>query len=456
VIDPPETRYVTVGEAEVAYQVVGDGPFDLLYFAGLGSQVDLLWDYPPSAAFFAGLASISRLILFDRRGAGASDAVPDATISTWDAWTQDARAVLEAAQSSSAAVFAESDAGPVAVMLAATLPERVHALVLANTSARYLAAGDYPIGLTREAVDAVVRGVRLTWGTPTAVRMMHPDADARLVRWMTTLLRAGATPGRAAAQFRYILDTLDVREVLPLIQAPTLVLHTNGHPLLSIEHGRFLASRITGARLVELPKEDMYFTAGGYDRVLDEVTRFLTGRRAPVKIDRVLTTVLFTDIVESTSRAASMGDTRWRALLDAHDRVVRDELRRFGGREINTTGDGFVASFDSPTRAVRCAWAIVDEVRRLGLEVRCGLHAGECEVRDNDLGGLTVHVAARVGALARGDEILASSTVKDLLAGSGIEFADRGRRKLKGVPTAMRLLSPERSPARVGVGAGSN
>jgi class 3 adenylate cyclase len=439
----PETKYVAVDGADVAYQVVGDGPVDLLYFAGLGSHVDLLWDYPPSAAFFGKLASFSRLILFDRRGAGASDAVPHTTISTWDAWSDDARAVLDAAGASDAAIFAESDAGPTAVMFAATHPERVQALVLANTTARYLRDDDYPMGIPPEAVDVMVEGIGATWGTPASVLAVQRDAPAELVDWTAKLLRASATPRRAAAQYRYMLETLDVRDALALVQAPTLVLHSHGHPLLSVDHGRYLVSHIDRARLVELPADETYFSAEGYARVTDEIAGFLTGRRPPVDIDRLLTTVLFTDIVDSTARAASLGDSRWRSLLDAHDRAVREELARFRGQEINTTGDGFVASFDSPTRAIRCARAIVDAARRVGIEVRCGLHSGECEVRGDDLSGITVHVAARVGALAHAAEVLASSTVRDLAAGSGVVFASRGEQNLKGVPGTWSLFAAE-------------
>ena len=259
-----ETRYVAVGDADVAYQVLGDGPVDLLYFAGLGSHVDVLWEYGPSAAFLRRLASFSRLILFDRRGAGASDAVPNASISTWEAWADDAGAVLDAAGSERAWVFAEVDAGPTAILLAAMHPERVEKLVLANTSARYLVADDYPIGLRPELVDSIVAGIQQTWGTADAVRVVHPDADPELLNWMVKLLRASATPRSAAAQYRYILTSMDVREVLPLIQIPTLVLHTEAHALVPIEQGRYLAANIDGANLVELAPGETYFSPHGY------------------------------------------------------------------------------------------------------------------------------------------------------------------------------------------------
>jgi class 3 adenylate cyclase len=439
----PETRYVAVQDADVAYQVVGDGPVDLLYFAGLGSHVDLLWDYGPSAAFFRRLASFTRLILFDRRGAGASDAVPNSPISTWEAWADDALAVLDAAGSERAAVFAELDAGPTAILLAAMHPERVDRLVLANTSARYLVADDYPIGLSPELVDSIANGIQASWGTAESVQVVHPNADPELLRWMMKLLRASATPRSAAAQYRYILTTMDVRDVLPLVQTPTLVLHTAGHALVPIEHGRHLAASINGARFVELAPGETYFSPDGYVRVLDEVAELLTGQRLEVEIDRILTTVLFTDIVGSTSLAASLGDQRWRTLLDAHDRMVRDQLRRFRGREINTTGDGFVASFDGPARAILCARSIAAGAKQLGVEVRAGVHTGECEVRGADLSGLAVNTAARIGALAGPYEVLTSSTVKDLVAGSAIPFTERGEHELRGVPGTWRLYAAE-------------
>jgi class 3 adenylate cyclase len=440
---PPETHYVAVGDADVAYQIVGDGPIDLLYFAGLGTHIDLLWDYPPSATFFTSLASFCRLILFDRRGTGASDAVPHSAIPTWEAWTEDVRAVLNAADSDRAAIFAELDAGPIAILFAATHPERLQGLILANTSSRFLRADDYPAGLPAESVDVLAEIVTKTWGTPSVVRAMRPDADPELIRWNTKLLRAAATPRNAAAQYRYILSTLDVRDTLPLLQTPALVLHSRGHPFFPLEHGRYLAARIPGAQLVELRAAETYFSPPGYARVTDEIAGFLTGERPPVEIDRVLTTLLLTDIVKSTEHTASLGDRRWRAVLDAHDRMVRRELRRFRGREINTTGDGFLASFDGPARAIRCAQAIIDHVGELGIEVRAGLHTGECELRDNDLAGLAVHIAARVVELAGRREVLATSTVRDLVAGSGIEFADKGDHELRDVPGTWQLFSAD-------------
>ena len=281
------------------------------------------------------------------------------------------------------------------------------------------------------------------WGTEEFITVINPGRadDAEFVRTEARRFRAAATPRNAAAQFRYILENVDVRSVLPLIQAPTLVLHTSHNPLVPIDHGRYLADHIPGAKFVEVPGHGITFDDRGAALVLEEIAEFLTGERPAVEVDRVLTTVLFTDIVASTEHLASLGDRRWSAMLDAHDRAVREQLRRFRGREINTTGDGFAACFDGPGRAIACATSITQAAHALGIEVRAGLHTGECEVRGDDLAGLAVHVAARIGSLAGPGEVLVSTTVKDLVAGSGIEFVDRGEHQLKGIPTAWRLFA---------------
>jgi class 3 adenylate cyclase len=439
-MEAPETRYVAVGDADVAYQVVGEGPLDLLYCYGLGNHLELAWDVPGIAEFMSNLATFSRLIFFDRRGTGASDGVPLNAVPTWEEWTEDIVAVLDAVGSKRAAIFADEDGGPMAILFTAMHPDMVSAVILLNTSARYLEADDYPIGASPEAVDALVELIASGYGTLDFTRLLNPSSadDTERIQLLSRLIRSSATPRSAAAQFNHILRS-DVRHALPLIQVPTLVLHVSESPLLPIAHGRYIADHIDGARFVELPGGDLGLPT---DRqLLDEVAEFLTGERPVVEADRILTTVLFTDIVGSTERVASLGDQRWRSLLDAHDRTVRDQLRRFRGREIQTTGDGFVASFDGPARAVRCAQAVIETTGKLGIEVRTGLHTGECEIRGDDLGGLAVHIAARVGATARPGEVLVSSTVKDLVAGSGIEFEDRGEHQLKGVPGSWRLFA---------------
>jgi class 3 adenylate cyclase len=440
-MEAPETRYVAVGDADVAYQVVGDGPFELLYCYGLGSHIEHCWDIPGQAEYLEGLAAFSRLIFFDRRGSGASDGVSLSALPTWEEWAEDIEAVLGAAGSERTAILATLDAGPIAVLFAATHPEIVTALILVNTTARYLEADDYPIGASPDFVDAVVETFAKGYGTPDLTRSFDQSRadDAEWVRLASKMVRSSATPRAAAAQYNYILRSLDVRHALPLIQAPTLVLQVSESPFLSVAQGRYLAEHIEGATFIELPGGNVSMDAAP---VLD-IAEFLTGERPVVEVERILTTVLFTDIVGSTARAASLGDQRWRSLLDAHDRTVREQLRRFRGREINTTGDGFVASFDGPARAIRCAQAINEATEKLGVQLRVGMHTGECEVRGDDLGGLAVHIAARVGALATPGEVLVSGTVKDLVVGSGIEFDDRGEHDLKGVPGSWKVFAVE-------------
>jgi class 3 adenylate cyclase len=433
------TQYVAVGDADVAYQLSGDGPVDLVFCYGLGSHIEFSRQIPTVAAFQDRLASFSRLITFDRRGTGASDGVPNNAVPTLEEWTDDLAAVLDAVGSERAALFATLDAGPIAMLYAAMHPERVAALVLLNTGACFLRADDYPNGLTPEEVDVLVSGLREGWGTPEFLALTNPSADFEFRRLTAQVLRASATPRSAAGQYEIMLRH-DVRPALGLLRVPTLVLNATNQPLVPLEQGRFLAEHIDGAMLVELPTSDLSFTAANLV-IADEIAEFLTGEPPQTEVERILTTVLFTDIVDSTRRVASSGDRSWRATLDAHDRMVREQLRRFRGREINTTGDGFVASFDGPARAIRCAQAVLDGARDLDVELRAGLHTGECEVRGDDLGGLAVHIAARVAALAMPGEVVASGTVKDLVIGSGIEFDERGEHELKGVPGTWKLFA---------------
>jgi class 3 adenylate cyclase len=428
-----------VGDADVAYQVLGEGPLDLLFCYGLGSHIEFNWQIPTVAEFYDRLATFSRLIIFDRRGTGASDGVPRNAVPTLEEWTEDMAAVLDAAGSERAAILATIDTGPIAILYTAMHPERVSALVLLNTAARFIQAEDYPIGVAPEAVDALVEMIAAGWGTPEFLALANPSADWEFLDLTAQVLRASATPRTAAAQYNNVLRN-DVRPALPLIQAPTLVLHVKEQPLTPLDLGHYLAEHIEGATFVELPGGDLSFTPAN-QVVADEVAEFLTGERPVIDVERILTTVLFTDIVGSTERASSLGDQRWRTLLDTHDRMVRDQLRRFRGREINTTGDGFLASFDGPARAIRCATSTIDAIHKMGLELRVGLHTGECEVRGDDLGGLAVHIAARVGAFAAPGEVVVSGTVKDLVIGSGIDFTDRGEHELKGVPGPLQLFA---------------
>jgi class 3 adenylate cyclase/pimeloyl-ACP methyl ester carboxylesterase len=438
----PTTRYVSVGESDVAYQVIGRGSCDILYSYGLGAHLDVAWDSPLSSSWLERLASFSRLIVFDRRGTGASDGIPRGAMPTWEEWTDDMLAVLDAAGSERAAVFSTLDAGPISILFASMHPERVNALILLTTAARYLRADDYPMGASPAEIDGIIGLIEQGWGTPEFAQLMLPDMsdNPEYLRHVAKMLRASATPRTAAAQFDYILRSIDVRDALPLIQAPTLVLHARDSSLVPIEHGRFLAEHIPGSKFVSLSSSVTGISPDDF-RIPDEIAEFLTGERPQSDIDRVLTTVLFTDIVGSTERAASLGDRQWLSFLEVHNRAVRDQLHRHRGREVKTTGDGFVAAFDGPARAIRCGQSLVASTRELGIEVRIGLHTGECDVRGDDLGGLAVHIAARVAALAGPGQVVVSGTVKDLVAGSELEFADLGDQQLKGVPGTWRLFS---------------
>jgi pimeloyl-ACP methyl ester carboxylesterase len=453
-MERPQTRYVEVGGAEVAYQVVGQGPPDVVHVAGF-RHVDLRWEDPVFAAMLERLASFSRLILFDRRGTGVSDPVPDTAMPTWEEWAEDVRAVLDAVGSERTVVFAENDGGPAGLLFTAMNPERVSGLILANTTARSRWAHDYPIGVVPEMVDRALPVYKAVWGTPELVRFVYPSRmeDPEFRQFAARYCRAAVTPRSIEVQLRHIIESMDARDALALIQVPTLVLHARDNVINSIDQGRYLADHIEGAKFVELPGGDGFLASSS--TAIDEIGEFLTGERPAVEVDRILTTLLFTDIAGSTERAASLGDQEWRSLLDAHDRAVRDQLRRFVGREINTTGDGFVAAFDGPARAIRCALAIADAVRGLGLDLHLGLHTGECEVRGSDLSGLTVHIAARIGAVALPGEVLVSSTVKDLVVGSRIGFRGPRRTRVEGRPgylaavrggdiTAYRSAFPQR------------
>jgi class 3 adenylate cyclase len=437
----PKTHYVSVGSAQVAYQVVGDSSQDLVWCYAMGGQIDLFWEVPNGAELLRRLLSVRRVIVFDRRGSGASDAVPLNAIPTWEELAEDLIAVFDAAGSQRTALIATIESGAIAVLFAAMHPERVSHLILINTTARYLEAADYPIGVSPAAADALVELLASSWGTDDFTQVAFPalsgDADGTAL-W-SRMFRASATPRAAAAQYDYFMHNVDIREFLPLVQAPTLIFHSVDTPLIPVSHGRYLAARIPGATLIEWPGSDLVPGAEA-GTAADDIIEFLTGER-PVETDRLLATVMFTDIVGSTERAASIGDQRWRMLLDAHDRALREQVRRFKGKEIKTMGDGFLISFDGPARAIRCAQGIRQALSALGVEVRMGLHTGECEVRGEDLGGLAVHIAARVGALAASGETLVSSTLKDLVVGSGIEFTERGEHQLKGVPGMWRLFA---------------
>jgi pimeloyl-ACP methyl ester carboxylesterase len=436
---PPDTRYAKSGDLNIAYQVVGDGPFDLVYVPGWISNIELMWEEPAHAHLLGRLAGFSRLILFDKRGTGLSDPVSLDRLPTLEQRMDDLRAVMDAAGSERAALFGSSEGGLMSVLFAATHPERTRALIALAIYAKRLWSPEYPWAPTPEAREQEIESIERTWGDEMDISSLAPSADEAFKRRAVTYLRRSASPGAAVALLR-MNSQIDVRDVLPTIQIPTLVLQRVGDRDVNVEEGRWIAQQIPGAKYVELPGDEHLIWAGDVDAVVDEVEEFLTGARPVHDPDRVLATVLFTDIVGSTERATELGDRKWSSVLEQHNALVRRELERFRGREVDTAGDGFLATFDGPARAIRCACAVRDAVRSLELEIRAGLHTGECELMGDKVGGIAVHTGARVAAAAGPSEVLVSSTVRDLVAGSGIRFEDRGEHELKGVG-AWRLYS---------------
>jgi class 3 adenylate cyclase len=439
----PETRYASGSDGLIAYQVVGEGSLDLVYLSGSTSHVDVRWESRQFSTFYEGLASFSRLIGFDRRGNGASDR-PSGAMPTWEEWADDLLVVMDAVGSDRAAVFGHLDAGPMAMLFAATYPERTSALVLGNTGARFLVDDDYPQGLTSEFVETYLRFVEERWGTEEFAAAVSPSvaADPAARQWFAKYMRASASPRAAAAQIRSATE-LDLRRILPSISAPTLVLHSRDFEFVTVGQGRYLADHIPDARLVEIDGSDSAFAFAHADVVLGSVEEFLTGVRRTPDPDRVLATVLFTDLVDSTRRAAELGDRRWRELLDRHDELTRNEIERHRGQLRKTTGDGVLATFDAPGRAIRCAVAIRESLQDLDIAMRAGLHAGELELRGDDVGGIAVHIASRVATRAGAGQVLVSRTVTDLVAGSGLGFAAQGAQALKGVPGEWDLYAVE-------------
>jgi pimeloyl-ACP methyl ester carboxylesterase len=434
-MDVPDTRYARSGDVSIAYQVLGTGPLDLVVVPGMVSNVELDWHEPRLSEFRRRLARLARTIVFDKRGTGLSDHVRG--VPTLEERMDDVRAVMDDAGSERAVVLGMSEGAAMAVLFGATYPERTAGVILYGPYAHSRAS---PEQLGRSLADLSAR-----WGTrehaEEDLRLFAPSVahDRELHRFWASWIRFAATPA-AVADLSRMNAELDVRHVLPTLRAPTLVLHRSGDRVVPIERGREVSAAIPGARFVELPGADHYPYFQGVDEFVAEVERFVRGLAEEAAFDRVLSTVLFTDIVRSTERAVELGDRRWRELLEAHHAVVRAHLGRFRGREVDTAGDGFFAAFDGPARAVRCARAIVESVRELGLEVRAGLHTGECELVGDRLRGIAVHVGARVAATAEPGEVVVSSTVKDLVAGSGIVFEDRGEVELKGVPDRWRLF----------------
>jgi class 3 adenylate cyclase len=440
----PKTRYAKCGDIDVAYQVLGDGPIDMLVYTGMGIPIDCVDEEPSMARFHRRLASFSRLIRFDGRGFGLSDRGSSSAFPSHEQSVQDAVAVLDAVGSQRTAVLAPFIGTAEGVMMAGTHPERVSHLVIVNGGARAAWAPDYPDGVPQALIDS---GLRL--GTdPDALEhgydvlaMMAPTVadDPAFRSWWDRSGNRGASPAMARAMVDETFK-IDVRHLLPLVGVPTLVIHQADIQILGPVHGRYLAEHIAGAKYVELPGADVLYWVGDSRSMLDEIEEFLTGVRG-TGTERVLATVLFTDIVGSTDRAAQLGDGRWRDLLDRHDHGVRTQIERFRGHEVKTVGDGFVATFESPGRAIECALAIRETLGAFDIRVRAGIHTGEIEVRGDDVAGLAVHIGARVSALAGPDEVLVSSTVKDLVVGSNVEFEERGEYQLKGVPGSWRIFA---------------
>jgi pimeloyl-ACP methyl ester carboxylesterase len=442
----PETRYAMSGDVHIAYQVVGEGPFDLIFVPGFVTHLELQWRLPGMGEFLRDLGSFSRLIRFDKRGTGMSDPVSGAP--SLETRMDDVRAVMDAVGSRRAAFYGLSEGAALSILFAATYPERTAALVVRSCSPRTMWAPDFPWGRREEVyqqeVDQALRVFASRAEAREAVRALGMQKDDE-VEAFVDYIRYCTSPGMLAALYRMNKE-IDTRPVLPAVTVPTLVLHGSEDQIVPVQAGAYIARRIRSARLVELPGVGHLALGAGDSRIQDEIEQFLTdvwqaGGWEDAEPDRMLATVLFTDIVESTAKAIELGDRRWRDLLERHHMLVRRELLRFRGREIDTAGDGFLATFDGPARAIRCACAIVGAMRELGLSIRAGLHTGECEVADGKVAGIAVHTGARVAAQAADGEVLVSSTVKDLVAGSGIEFADRGIHELKGIPGEWRLFA---------------
>lgn len=434
-MDSPDTRYARSGSLHIAYQVIGDGPFDLVMIPGFVSNVELTWEDSAEARFVQRLASFSRLIRFDKRGTGLSDRVPVDLLPSLEERMDDVRAVMDAARSERASIFGLSEGGPMSILFAASYPERVERLVLYGSYAKRQTAEP-------DGGSALVKFIESSWGTGAVLAGRSGAAadDPSVRRQLARRERQCATPGAAAALVAMSAQ-IDVTQVLSVLSVPTLVLHRAADPNLHVNGSRELAAGIRDARYVELEGDEHIPWAGDSDAVLEEIEEFLTGLRHGPEVDRVLSTIVFTDIVGSTQTAAEVGDRRWRRILDDHDAITRRQVERFRGRVIKTTGDGALATFDGPARAVRCAVSIREALASVGLRIRVGVHTGEIELRGDDVGGVAVHIGARVEALAGAGEILVTATVVALVAGSGLSFSDRGLHALKGVPGEQHLFA---------------
>ncbi|MDX1468409.1 MAG: adenylate/guanylate cyclase domain-containing protein [Acidimicrobiia bacterium] len=439
----PETGYAVLDGQQIAYQVIGDGPVDVVVAPAWFSAFDTEWQEPQIRRWLERLGSFARIIRFDRRGSGASDPLPTESLPPWEAFAEDIACVLDAVGVEQAFVWADGDAGPIALLFAATHPERVRGLILFGTSARFLADEDYEFGIPEAYIDELIDQMVQDWGTGEFVAEMVPSRanDREFVSWMARLMRATATPS-AVAKYMEASTKADVREVLPTITQPTLILQPKDFPVFGVDHARYLDANLANSTLVELDgPADAYPSFGLADQVTRETQRFLTGAAPVTPTERALATVLFTDIVSSTEMATQLGDRQWRRLLDRHDDTVRRDLSTHSGYLVKNTGDGILATFDGPGRAVGFARALNMNLSSIGLSIRTGIHTGEIEQRNGDIGGLAVHLGARIMAAAAAGEILVSRTVKDLVIGSSLQFVDRGVHALKGIDGEWQLYA---------------
>jgi class 3 adenylate cyclase len=437
----PETQFAWLGKDRIAYQVLGEGPVDLVFCPLSGFCLDLAWEWPAFASLLGRLASFSRVILLDRRGWGASDPVSGETLSSWEAWAEDARAVLDTVGSERAVLLGQADSGPTAILFAAIHPDRTQGLILGCTAARFLRDDDYPWGLSQSDIDGAVEVLEQLWGTEEMAEFGMPDSarDPAFRHFYARINRLALNAKQAGDYFRWA-QFMDVREVLSTLRVPTLVLHRENFRWITAEQGRDLADRISDAAFVLVPGADGALFSEPSAEIFRHIEEFLIGLGGAAEPDRALAAILFTDIVSSTERAAALGDREWRNLIESHDAVVRTIVDQHQGRLIRTTGDGMLATLDGPGRAIRCATALRDALRPLGLEIRAGLHTGEVEFTGADIAGIGVHIAARVLEHASPGQLLTSAAVPMLVAGSGIDFEDRGEHDLKGVPGTWRLF----------------
>ncbi len=440
-MDSPKVKYARTGDGvHIAYQTWGSGPVDILISSGLWWHIEFQWTEPTVAHYLEALGRIGRVITFDKRGTGLSDRVPVDRLPTLEERTDDLTAVLDAVGAEKAVVIGQNHGAPMAILFAATYPERTHSLILSGAFARFVQAADYPWGFPEHLAERTLARMEEHWDEPNALAQVAPSRvdDSHARDWWATMQRMAVSPAAAVALFRMSMET-DVRDVLAAIHVPTLVVHLTGDRLINIGCGRHLAEHIDGAQFVEAEGSDVVFE--DLPEIGDAIEEFVTGRPAAREPDRVLATVVFTDIVDSTKHLTALGDSGWREVLDRHDALVERSLERYRGRKVNPTGDGMLAVFDGPARAVQCACAIRDGVGALGIEVRAGVHTGEIELRGDDVAGVAVHIGARVASLGGAGDVLVTRTVTDLVAGSGLEFADRGEQDLKGLPGTWQIYA---------------